>query len=252
MIKAEERFLNYIKQYNMSDSEIKLKKNHTIRVMNLCTEIATRLNLSKKEIALATLCGLLHDIARFEQIKTYQSYDDYSSIDHGDLGVEILRKDNFIREFNLKEENDELIYKVIKYHNKYALPPNLTEKEKLFCNVIRDADKIDNFYLDVTGEVRIDVVTSSFSNKVYETLKDEKPVLLTDKKTKADEAAVTLGFYFDLALVPSFNIVKENDYLNKEIDIYLSRTKTKELKDQLIEIKEIINNYIDRRCKYVR
>ncbi len=252
MINIKDKFLNYVKQYDQNDSQIKLKTNHTLRVMNLCTQIATRLNLSQEEIDLATLCGLLHDIARFEQIKVYQTYNDYTSIDHGDLGVEILKKNNFIREFNKKDEDDELIYTAIRYHNKYAIPNDLTDREKLFCNIIRDADKIDNFYLEVKGEIKIDLANTKFSDKVYKTLIDKKLVLLADKNTKADTAAIILGFYFDLALIPSFEIVKENDYLNKQIDIYLSNANNNDLREQLIELRKIMNDYIDRRCKNVR
>ena len=39
---------------------------------------------SAKEIELAGLIGLLHDIARFEQFTKYQTFNDRLSFDHGD------------------------------------------------------------------------------------------------------------------------------------------------------------------------
>ena len=124
-----------------------LKVNHTMRVMELCGLIAESLKLSKEDIELAKTCGLVHDIARFEQWKRYQTFADIESIDHGDFGVEILKENDFIRKFNKDEKLDNLILKTVKNHNKYKLEENLSEREKLFCNIVRDADKIDILYL---------------------------------------------------------------------------------------------------------
>ena len=46
--------------------------------------------MSKEDIDLAWLTGLLHDIGRFEQVRRYGTFNDAKSIDHGKLGVEIL------------------------------------------------------------------------------------------------------------------------------------------------------------------
>ena len=73
---AIEEFKNYTKDYiNLSDKCV-LKINHTLRVVKRCEEIAESLDLSKHDIELAKLCGLLHDIGRFEQWKRYETYYD--------------------------------------------------------------------------------------------------------------------------------------------------------------------------------
>ena len=131
MEEAKKEFLKYAESYLDCGKKIELKIKHTFRVVALCEEIARKKGLTEEEIELAKLCGLLHDIARFEQYKRYQTFVDSKSIDHGDLGVEILKTNHFIGKFSTNEALESLILKTVKYHNKYALPKDLTEnKEK--------------------------------------------------------------------------------------------------------------------------
>ena len=60
----------------------------------LSLSIASSIGLNEEKINLAKLIGLLHDIARFEQYTRYQTFRDIESIDHGNLGAEILQQDN--------------------------------------------------------------------------------------------------------------------------------------------------------------
>lgn len=60
--------------------------------MKISKRIAKGMKLTQEEIDIATLIGLLHDIARFEQYTKYHTFKDAESIDHGDLGAEILKK----------------------------------------------------------------------------------------------------------------------------------------------------------------
>ena len=141
MKEAEEEFLKYATPYEKYGEKIELKIKHTMRVKKISKDLAESLNLSKEDVDLAEYCGLLHDIARFEQWKRYGTYDDLKSIDHGNLGYEILKKDHFINRFTKKNHNTILL--AVKYHNKYRVPKTLNERNRLFANITRDADKLD-------------------------------------------------------------------------------------------------------------
>lgn len=252
MKEATSEFLKYANDYLELSNMCRLKVNHTLRVVDLCERIAISLDLSTEDVELAKLCGLLHDIARFEQWKRYKTFADSKSIDHGDLGVEILKQDNFIRKFNKDISLDDLILKTVKNHNKYKIEEGLTEREKLFCNIVRDADKIDIIYLYIIEETIVDVGDDYISEKIYNQIHQNTMIVRVDKKTKADTLCISLGFVFDINYTESFKILKETNYLNKEIDIYQNKQINKKLKEQLENIRTIINNYIDRRCKNVR
>ena len=100
MQEAIDSLLKYSRAYTCLGENIERKIKHTFRVMDLCEEIAESLNLTKEDITLAKLCGLLHDIGRFEQWNRYKTFVDSKSVDHGDFGSKHLKEKNFIRRFN--------------------------------------------------------------------------------------------------------------------------------------------------------
>jgi len=89
-----EAFSEYVSEYDFSNDKIKLKYDHTLRVMNLSKKYAILLGFNEEDVELATLIGLLHDIGRFEQVKVYDSFDDLHTVDHADYSVEQLFKKN--------------------------------------------------------------------------------------------------------------------------------------------------------------
>ena len=83
---------------------------------------------------------------------------------------------------------------------------------------------------------------------MFTCLKNHKLVDRKLKKTKADTLAISLAFTFDMNYKKTFEILRDRSYLDKEIDIYINKTTNQKLKEQLNELRSIINNYIDRRC----
>ena len=249
--RAIEQFKNYASKYIDLNSLCELKLHHTMRVMNLCEKIAISLNFSKEKIELAKLCGLLHDIGRFEQWKRFNTFADSKSIDHGDLGVELLTHNNnkLLRNFIEDEKYDSIILKSIKYHNKYKIPNDLTEQEKEFVKIVRDADKIDILYLYTIEDIHLDTNNEKFSDKIFDCLVNMQEINRKNLDTKADRLAVSLGFLFDINYQKSFSILKNKNYYNKEIDIYKKNTNNKEFINQLEQIKTIINEYLKTRME---
>ena len=247
-----EVFKKYTDSYIPLSHMCILKVNHTMRVMELCGLIAESLKLSKEDIELAKTCGLVHDIARFEQWKRYQTFADIESIDHGDFGVEVLKENDFIRKFNKDEKLDNLILKTVKNHNKYKIEEDLSEREKLFCNIVRDADKIDILYLYTIEEISLNTNDEDFSDDVYDYFLKKKLIPRSLKKTKADMLAVSLGFVFDFNFPISYQILRNRKYYDKEIEIYINKSNNEEFNEKLENLKNVINKYIDGRCNNVR
>ena len=99
MEEAIQEFKNYTSNYLEYGEMITLKINHTLRVVDLCEKIAKSLNMSDEEIFISKIIGLLHDIGRFEQWKRYHNFKDYETVDHADLGIEILKENNYLRKY---------------------------------------------------------------------------------------------------------------------------------------------------------
>lgn len=247
--KSKKEFEIFVQKYDLENEKIKRKFGHSFRVMENAGQIAQSLNLSDEEIELSKLIGLLHDIGRFEQEKIYKTFKDHKSIDHGDLGVEILIKDNYIRKYIEEDKYDDIILKSIKNHNKLFIEEGLTEEELLFAKIVRDADKLDIFYEGVelfwTIEREIEEVNiSELSDKAVEAfnrncLMDRKDII-----TKADGILNFIGFMYDINFKYDFEVIKKENYVNKILDKF--DFKNNNTANKMKEARKIANEYIEK------
>ena len=146
-------FREYVSGYNPDNIMIRQKIDHSYRVAGFSRQIAGSIGLSEPDINTAWLIGILHDIGRFEQVRQFGTFKDSDSVDHADLGANILFKDGIIRDFfaavigrdEEKYEAARIIETAVRFHNKLSIPDSLDKKETIFCKIVRDADKTDIF-----------------------------------------------------------------------------------------------------------
>ena len=243
-LKARQALKNYIEKYDFSNPRIKLKATHIYRVADVAKQIATELNLSKEQKDLAELTGLLHDIGRFEQLRIYDTFKDSESINHAELGVKVLKENNFIKEFCNDENYYDIIYTAILNHNKYKIEDGLDEETLLQSKIIRDADKIDilNLLVFETFETlykKKEIIDEPITEKNLNAILKGNQIERKDQKNNMDDWASNIGYVYDINFKPSFRILKERDYINKIID----RTKTPEME----KIRSYVNKYIDEK-----
>lgn len=247
--KAKKEFEIFVKQYDLKHPKIQRKLGHSYRVMKNAGKIAESLNLCNEEIEIARLIGLLHDIGHFETIKIKDILKENKKIDHGDLGVEILKKDKYIRKYIEEDKYDNIILKAIKNHNKFKIEEGLTEKELLFAKIIRDADKLDIFYEGAemfwtTSEEIEDVNNSKVSEKILEAFRNN---ILIDRQgviTKADGILNFIGFIFDIKFKYDFEVLKKEDYINRILNKF--EFKNEITASKMIEARKIANEYIEK------
>lgn len=251
---AKTEFKKFLKRYDNSELGFELKVVHTYHVMENAKKIATKLNLVKEDIDLAELIGLLHDIGRFEEITILKRFDSVS-FNHASYGVKMLFEDNLIRNFIADKSYDEIVKNAINNHNKLSIEKDLDEKSLLHSKIIRDADKLDNFRVKkeenieaiFPGKVKnkSDIENSTLSNEVYESVKKKKCVDIHNRVTPLDYWVCVLAFIFDLNFKESYEIVKDNDYINVLIDKFSYNDL--ETKRRMEDIRFIINDYINEK-----
>ncbi len=88
--RAARAFKTYTDAYDATNPRIALKIEHTYHVAEACDAVAREQNWSTEDIDLAWLCGLLHDMGRFEQLRRWDTFKDAESMSHAALGVEVL------------------------------------------------------------------------------------------------------------------------------------------------------------------
>ncbi len=242
--KAKSEFIKYTNNYDLNNSHIIRKIYHSLRVMDVSKKIAENLNLSKEQIDLATLIGLLHDIARFEQRKRYGTYYDKKSVDHGDLAVELLEENNFIRTFIEDDKYDKIIKIAIKNHNKYEIEP-LEGEELLQAKIIKDADKIDIFYQLAYqfAKNKNAIENSEISADYIKQLKQEKCIFRNEEESAIDELVLITSFIYDIHFDSSLKLIKEENYIEKMFGQFNFNENTKK---QVEEILKITNDYLKK------
>lgn len=248
--KDKQEFFEYVNNFNNTEYRIEQKKQHSIRVMEISNQLAKVIFNKQEEIEVATLIGLLHDIARFEQYTKYKTFRDVDSIDHGDYGVKILQENNYIRKYILTNKYDDIILKAIKNHNKFEIEKGLNEKELTYAKLIRDADKLDIFF--EASEIfwknnKEQIEDSCITKEIEETIKDKKLIKREKGKKQEgiDKVLGTISFVYDLNYKESFKILKQKDYINKILNQF--NFKYKETEEEIKKIRKIINEYVEEK-----
>lgn len=207
-------FNDYIKKFDMSDEMIKRKYHHSLRVAGLCRILASEQDYSDKDIEVAYECGLYHDIGRFTQVKIYHSFDDLKTEDHGDLGYKIfMNKITPKIEYSAKDEN--MMAKCVMYHNKYLVPNRLSERNKSFINMVRDADKLDILYQAANDKNFLVKNEKEISDEVKEAFKKHETISQKIIKNESEQNVLFLALVFGLVYKESLKILKDNKYLER-------------------------------------
>lgn len=246
--KVLKTFQDYVDNYNSEDEKVRLKIEHTYRVSELCECIAQSLHLDTEECSLAWLLGILHDIGRFEQLKNYGTFIDAQSIDHALYGAEILFEQGGIRAYLEDAEEDRMLRTAVAFHSAYRLPEGLDKRTKMFCQILRDADKIDilkvnvDFPLEEIYNVSTEELRSAeVSETVMEAFAEGHAVLRSLKKTSADHVVGHLSLVYELVYPKSLMIVREQGYVQKLMNFQSENLKTQRQFDQ---IREKMNAYL--------
>ena len=219
LLKAKQAFKNYVQNYNPEDEKIELKISHIERVSRIAGEIAKSLNLNEEDIKLAELIGLLHDIGRFEQVRIYHTFQDSKSINHGEFGAKLLFEDGLIREFIEDNQYDEIIKKAIINHNRGKIEDGLNDRENLHAKIIRDADKLDIFYILTTYSKQAvwesdDLSNDIISDEIYREFKEDKRIDYKQRKCAADLLVCHFAYVYDLYFKYTIQEVYKNNYLD--------------------------------------
>lgn len=249
--KVMKKFAEYTSGYDNSDGKIKLKIDHTYRVAALCDRIARSLQLGKEDIELAWATGMLHDIGRFEQLRRFGTFVDAESIDHAHYGVEILFEDGKISDYlSVKKEDAEydIIRTAIYNHSAYRVEEGLDDGTKMFCDILRDADKIDILKVshDVPVEVIYDATSEEMKNAVVteavmEQFFEQHAILRSVKRTCVDNIVGFAALVFELVYPESLRIVKEQGYLEKLFQFSSDNPVTRE---QFKQLKAHMEKYL--------
>lgn len=230
--KAKAAFKTYTSHYDVKEDLVRLKIVHTYAVMDLTKKLCDDMKVSQEDEDLAMLIALLHDIGRFEQFVRYGSFVDYQTIDHAQLGSDILFKDGLIRSFVDEDTYDDIIREAIEQHNKFKVKPGYDQRTLFFINMIRDTDKLDNFRVKETEKIETllgvdydDLVNETITPKIYDEFMHHQLIYGPDRQTHLDMWLSLAAFIYDFNFKESLAYVRDHDYINRSFDRVSPRKK---------------------------
>ncbi len=240
-------FERYTDDFDHTNLQIRNKICHSWHVAENCERIAGKLNA---DVNLAWFIGVIHDIGRFEQIRQIQGYTDSESLDHAGVGRRVLFDDGMIRQFVEDDSADEIISKAVLYHNRYALPDDLTQEELLYCNMIRDADKIDNFrgfhendFYSFHERTPEEVQSSVISDAIVDCFRLHQTIPFKLIQTAADFFLLPYALYFGIVYPPSLALAGEQGNYHKMLEFRFQNPVNAE---KFETIKAEISAYMER------
>lgn len=255
--KIQDAFDSYVNGFDLNNPKIRLKYEHTYHVAENCEEIAT--DVFGKEAAAfardsrlagetaedtAWLIGMLHDTGRFEQLKRYDTFNDRLSIDHAAFGADLLfGEEHLIRNFYGNEALYPLLEEAVRDHSLYRLPEGLDPVTEIFCNIIRDADKIDilrvNFAVpqsEIYSLPEEEIAASPVSPEVLRVaLTEDRAVPRELHKTPADHFVGHICLCYELVFAKSREMAKTQGFLDRLFDYPFTNPETKEALQQMRE-----------------
>lgn len=253
---AKQELIRHVKEMELENPRAPRKLDHIIRVAKISKELASSLGLTEEQIKLAELIGLLHDIGRFEQYRVFDKkissivLDTQVKFNHGEAGVEILKKDNYIRKYVAQDTYDDLILTAVYEHNRYALTKGLSKEKELFCKIIKDADKLDLMYeaIEIYWQEKEDIQEIETGRLSEKMLTDFYQHQLADNRnriSRTDQILRFASFVFDIHFPYSFKILAKKDYVSRMIDRF--DYARKETKEEMQKVKEVANEEIKQR-----
>jgi len=234
------------------NANIRLKEEHSRRVCEEMLELAEELGLTDNQKRIAEVIAILHDVGRFSQFVRYGTYNDPRSVNHCLLGLEVLRERGVLEEIEDKER--ELIEKAIEYHGLVELPDGLDGECLLFSRMIRDADKVDIFYVvteyykqyrDEPEEFKLELELPDepwYSADVVEDVLEGRRIDYGRLKTLNDIKLCQLAWVYDVNFSAALRRIVERGLLEKIFD-FLPAT------EDIDKVRARIFEYVDWRIK---
>ncbi len=233
--KVREQFASYTRNYDPTDPKIALKIAHTYRVADFCEQIARSIGLPEEDVEFTWLSGMLHDVGRFEQVRRYHTFIDSQSVDHAEFGADLLfGEDNLIAGYIDDTSVNKELEIVIRQHNKYRIAESVTGETLTFCNILRDADKVDIFRVnmetpmeDIYNVSSEALVTTGVSDLVMDQVREHHAIHRNLLTTPAEHVISHIALAFELVYPKSWEIAKEQGYLYRMFEFPTQNESTR-------------------------
>ena len=214
ILKAKESFMNYVRQFDLTNDKIHLKLVHTLEVVRTTEYLCLYENIT----------GVERD----------------------------LFKEGMIRNFIDDDQYDEIIEKAIAYHSLYKIPNNLEPSLLKQVLLIRDSDKLDNFRVKNIESIQTlfsisdaDFYSQRVSQNILKDIENHTLILKENRHNEVDMWVSYMAFVFDLNFKSSYLFIRENDYIHRNME---RLHFTGDLKEDMLFVEKTCQSYVEEKC----
>ncbi len=248
------RFHKYVDSFRdhsgLLHSMMQLKLDHSKRVAVEARDIAAELGWNEDEVLLAEAVGLFHDVGRFSQYHEFKTYYDPKSVNHGDRGFQILSQSDWLDGLEPSDKN--LILESVRFHNCHIVPADLSPDSRRFVNLVRDADKLDIFFVlnnaiikdslkkepGIIWNLPRDIPPSAL---ILEDLRLRRQANYEHVKSQADFCLLQLCWIYDLNYVPTIRKVADRGIVDRIVTTLPDRD---DLSDAIQHLKKFVQEAV--------
>ncbi len=202
----------------------KLKYDHSLRVAENAEAISHHLEWADTDVLTGVAASILHDVGRFTQLVDYGTHSDLKSIDHGELGHQVVLESGVLS--ILMPETSLAVSETVRYHNRRTIPSRISDYGQRILFLVRDADKLDIIdtvleELDTDKHGLRSEITSTVdirggpSLEVLTAVRAGRSPALVQISTLADILLMHLAWILDMHFVPTLRLVAHRDLVGK-------------------------------------
>ena len=151
----------------------------------------------------------------------------------------------------LNKSDMEMLELAIRCHNMYRIPQGLNRREQAFCNVLRDADKVDIFKVNIDTPLEEiynttteELMKSDITDEVLEAFDEEHCILKAIRRTPADTVIGHVSLAYELVYDESVRITVEQGYLGKLMHFHSDNEETNR---KMVMVREKMDSYVKKR-----
>jgi len=243
-------FFDFAQSYKTSSpedcSEIQLKIDHSLRVVENARVIIDHNAMESRLAESVLLAALFHDIGRFPQYGKYKTFNDRQSVNHGHLGVNVLKKLRILRD--LPGERQKQVFSAIALHNKNEIPGHVSPQLQTICNIVRDSDKLDIFKVmlehfseesnDSTITLEAVPHPENYSQQMYDNVFHGRPCLYKDIYWTNDFKLILANWSYHLNFAVSYKLFYESGLFDQIFEHLPQKPEFQVLKKKLLGVVE--------------
>jgi hypothetical protein len=241
-------FLKFAESYETGSDDdcyaVRLKIDHSLRVVENARALIEHNAVERQLGEKALLAALFHDIGRFPQYQKYKTFNDRASVNHGHLGVKVLKKQHILKDLPCNCQRQ--VLSAIALHNKNKIPGHVSAELESICKVVRDSDKLDIFRVMLehfSGEpnnhkIALEAVPhpDNYSQKMYENVLYGKPCLYKDIYWTNDFKLILANWSYHLSFPISYRLFYESGMFDEIFEHLPQKKEFHVLKKKLLAV----------------